>query len=186
MTSIRQTKVHYVRCIKPNKNKSPSEMDQLMVVSQLRCAGVIEAIRISRVAYPNRLLLEELVDKFWIFDVQHRNTDVPVKKRCEALMKRWNCPRRSNTRLDFRAFTSGMEFWSKWRTKSREVGSPSPALAALHAWIFLQTPLSPQAASNCQVTGMDEPIDAHGLEALSNCSHNACASEFSRLLGASL
>ncbi|KAE9027858.1 Unconventional myosin-Va [Phytophthora rubi] len=88
MTSIRQTKVHYVRCIKPNKNKSPSEMDQLMVVSQLRCAGVIEAIRISRVAYPNRLQLEELVDKFWVFDVQHWNTDVPVKKRCETLMKK--------------------------------------------------------------------------------------------------
>ncbi|KAF1795022.1 P-loop containing nucleoside triphosphate hydrolase [Phytophthora cactorum] len=28
MTSIRQTKVHYVRCIKPNQNKSPNEMDQ--------------------------------------------------------------------------------------------------------------------------------------------------------------
>ncbi|KAG7378726.1 hypothetical protein PHYPSEUDO_009725 [Phytophthora pseudosyringae] len=86
MTNIRQTKVHYVRCIKPNQNKSPNEMDQPMVVSQLRCAGVIEAIRISRVAYPNRLLLEDLVDKFWVFDVQHRNTDVPVKQRCEALM----------------------------------------------------------------------------------------------------
>ncbi|KAG6952848.1 hypothetical protein JG687_00012745 [Phytophthora cactorum] len=88
MTSIRQTKVHYVRCIKPNQNKSPNEMDQPMVVSQLRCAGVIEAIRISRVAYPNRLLLEDLVDKFWVFDVEHRNTDVPVKQRCEALMKK--------------------------------------------------------------------------------------------------
>ncbi|OWZ16661.1 Myosin [Phytophthora megakarya] len=88
MTSIRQTKVHYVRCIKPNQNKSPNEMDQSMVVSQLRCAGVIEAIRISRVAYPNRLLLEELIDKFWVFDVQHRNKDVPVKQRCEALMQK--------------------------------------------------------------------------------------------------
>ncbi|GMF17273.1 unnamed protein product [Phytophthora lilii] len=88
MTNIRQTKVHYVRCIKPNQNKSPNEMDQPMVVSQLRCAGVIEAIRISRVAYPNRLLLEELIDKFWVFDVQHRNTDIPIKKRCEALMEK--------------------------------------------------------------------------------------------------
>ncbi|KAF4320704.1 hypothetical protein BBO99_00005005 [Phytophthora kernoviae] len=86
MTSIRQTKVHYVRCIKPNQVKSPREMDQRMVVSQLRCAGVIEAIRISRVAYPNRLLLEELVDKFWVFDVQHRKTDISLKQRCEALM----------------------------------------------------------------------------------------------------
>ncbi|KAI9905832.1 hypothetical protein PsorP6_013739 [Peronosclerospora sorghi] len=88
MTSIRQTKVHYVRCIKPNQNKSPNEINQPMVVSQLRCAGVIEAIRISRVAYPNRLLLEELIDKFRLFDVYHGNSGVPVKRRCEALMEK--------------------------------------------------------------------------------------------------
>lgn len=86
ITSICQTNVHYVRCIKPNQTKSPTEMDQIMVVSQLRCAGVIEAIRISRVAYPNRLLLEEIVDKFWVFDVEHRNKDVSIRSRCEALM----------------------------------------------------------------------------------------------------
>lgn len=86
MTNIRQTKVHYVRCIKPNQVKSPTEMDQVMVVSQLRCAGVIEAIRISRVAYPNRLLLEELMDKFWMFNVQQCDSDGDVKRRCEALM----------------------------------------------------------------------------------------------------
>ncbi|RLN72559.1 hypothetical protein BBJ28_00004451 [Nothophytophthora sp. Chile5] len=88
MTNIRKTKVHYVRCIKPNQNKSPHELDQQMVVSQLRCAGVIEAIRISRVAYPNRLQLDELVEKFWVFDVQHRNSEVPIKQRCDALMEK--------------------------------------------------------------------------------------------------
>uniref|UniRef100_K3X4E7 Myosin motor domain-containing protein n=1 Tax=Globisporangium ultimum (strain ATCC 200006 / CBS 805.95 / DAOM BR144) TaxID=431595 RepID=K3X4E7_GLOUD len=87
MTSIRQTKVHYVRCIKPNQKKSPHEMDQPMVVAQLRCAGVIEAIRISRVAYPNRHLLEELLDKFWVFD-KHRKTDVPLVDRCQTVMEK--------------------------------------------------------------------------------------------------
>ncbi|KAG5178428.1 P-loop containing nucleoside triphosphate hydrolase protein [Tribonema minus] len=43
METIKETNVQYVRCIKPNSNKSP-------VVEQLRCAGVIEAIRISRAA----------------------------------------------------------------------------------------------------------------------------------------
>lgn len=87
MTNIRQTKVHYVRCIKPNQKKSPAEMDQPMVVAQLRCAGVIEAIRISRVAYPNRLLLEELLEKFWIFD-KYRKSDVPLADRCQAVMEK--------------------------------------------------------------------------------------------------
>jgi len=88
MTSIRQTKVHYVRCIKPNRSKSPVEMENDMVVAQLRCAGVIEAIRISRVAYPNRLLLEDLLEKFWVFDSNRRKKEVPFKARCQALMER--------------------------------------------------------------------------------------------------
>ncbi|GLE07845.1 hypothetical protein PINS_up018551 [Pythium insidiosum] len=84
MVNIRQTKVHYVRCIKPNQRKSPNVLDHAMVVSQLRCAGVIEAIRISRVAYPNRLSLEELLNKFWIFAPKH--PDATLRERCEALM----------------------------------------------------------------------------------------------------
>ena len=35
-----------------------------MVVEQLRCAGVIEAIRISRSQYPNRLPHNEFLDHF--------------------------------------------------------------------------------------------------------------------------
>ncbi|CAK4660909.1 hypothetical protein LEN26_019408 [Aphanomyces euteiches] len=55
MDKISQTNVHYVRCIKPNSVKSPSVFHHESVVDQLRCAGVIEAIRVSRSAYPSRL-----------------------------------------------------------------------------------------------------------------------------------
>jgi myosin heavy subunit len=37
-----------------------------MVIDQLRCAGVIEAIRISRAAYPNRMPHTECVLRFGI------------------------------------------------------------------------------------------------------------------------
>lgn len=83
MTTINSTKVHYVRCIKPNPVKSPVEMDQKMVISQLRCAGVIEAIRISRAAYPNRLQHEDILDKFWLF-VPHEGST--PREKCELLM----------------------------------------------------------------------------------------------------
>jgi myosin-5 len=88
MSSIRKTKVHYVRCIKPNQVKSPTEMDLAMVVSQLRCAGVIEAIRISRVAYPNRLSHEELIHKYWMFASKMK--EVTIKEKCELMMKKLN------------------------------------------------------------------------------------------------
>ncbi|OQR97414.1 myosin [Thraustotheca clavata] len=55
MEKISQTNVHYVRCIKPNSQKTPYAFDHPSVVDQLRCAGVIEAIRVSRSAYPSRV-----------------------------------------------------------------------------------------------------------------------------------
>lgn len=49
MAAIERTEVQYVRCIKPNSNKSKDELDHAMVVEQLRCAGVIE-VRVLLVA----------------------------------------------------------------------------------------------------------------------------------------
>eukprot|EP00928_Gymnodinium_smaydae_P073618 TRINITY_DN5679_c0_g1_i1.p1 TRINITY_DN5679_c0_g1~~TRINITY_DN5679_c0_g1_i1.p1 ORF type:complete len:1355 (-),score=315.87 TRINITY_DN5679_c0_g1_i1:87-4151(-) len=64
MEAITQTRTQYVRCIKPNKLKSATQMENLMVVEQLRCAGVIEAIRISRAGFPARMPLAEFTQRF--------------------------------------------------------------------------------------------------------------------------
>ena len=53
-----------MRCIKPNAHKSSTEYDRRMVVEQLRSAGMIEAVRISRAAYPNRLGYKEFMARF--------------------------------------------------------------------------------------------------------------------------
>ncbi|KAJ1623317.1 P-loop containing nucleoside triphosphate hydrolase protein [Pavlovales sp. CCMP2436] len=55
MRTINSTEVQYVRCIKPNALSKASLFDQPRVALQLRCAGVLEAIRIARLAYPNRM-----------------------------------------------------------------------------------------------------------------------------------
>ena len=61
---INSTTVHYVRCIKPNFEKSTEKYDLAGVSSQLRCQGILEAIRISRAAYPNRLAHAALLKRF--------------------------------------------------------------------------------------------------------------------------
>ncbi|KAF1335305.1 Myosin-like protein, partial [Globisporangium splendens] len=66
MENISVTNTHYIRCIKPNSNKSPTEFNKRMVVEQLRSAGVIEAIRITRSGYPSRLTPEELATRYAI------------------------------------------------------------------------------------------------------------------------
>ncbi|RHY06913.1 hypothetical protein DYB25_001752 [Aphanomyces astaci] len=83
MTSIQSTSVQYVRCIKPNSIKSSSTMEHAMVVSQLRCAGVIEAIRISRAAYPNRQTHDEFLAKFRLFVPPGPGSS---KEKCQQLM----------------------------------------------------------------------------------------------------
>jgi hypothetical protein len=42
MDTITATEVQYVRCIKPNANKSSKEYNRALVVEQLRSAGMIE------------------------------------------------------------------------------------------------------------------------------------------------
>jgi ankyrin repeat protein len=44
-----------VRCLKPNDKNISSEFNQGRVVEQLRCGGVLEAVRVSRSGYPTRM-----------------------------------------------------------------------------------------------------------------------------------
>ncbi|KAA0173526.1 hypothetical protein FNF27_05021 [Cafeteria roenbergensis] len=55
MTVVRATSPHYIRCIKPNSKAVPKVMERLSLVQQLRCNGVLEAVRVSRLGYPVRL-----------------------------------------------------------------------------------------------------------------------------------
>ena len=64
VSGINETAVHYVRCIKPNQNASSSEFDLQGVHEQLRCQGILEAIRIARAAYPNRLVHREIISRY--------------------------------------------------------------------------------------------------------------------------
>ena len=64
MKNIGETRTRYIRCIKPNTQKKPKVMEHLSTVDQLRCAGVVAAVTISRSAFPNRLEHEEVLGRF--------------------------------------------------------------------------------------------------------------------------
>ena len=51
---IDATVPHYIRCLKPNNAMAPDSFDPKMIVEQLRCGGVLEAVRVSRAGYPSR------------------------------------------------------------------------------------------------------------------------------------
>eukprot|EP00529_Nitzschia_sp_RCC80_P002676 CAMPEP_0113502094 /NCGR_PEP_ID=MMETSP0014_2-20120614/33347_1 /TAXON_ID=2857 /ORGANISM="Nitzschia sp." /LENGTH=1686 /DNA_ID=CAMNT_0000396811 /DNA_START=191 /DNA_END=5250 /DNA_ORIENTATION=+ /assembly_acc=CAM_ASM_000159 len=64
MVSLSTTKTRYIRCIKPNSQKAPLLMEHASTVDQLRCAGVVAAVTISRSAFPNRLEHMAVLDRF--------------------------------------------------------------------------------------------------------------------------
>ena len=64
MTSLGETRTRYIRCIKPNTVKLPLVMEHQSTVEQLRCAGVVAAVTISRSAFPNRLEHNIVLDRF--------------------------------------------------------------------------------------------------------------------------
>ncbi|RWW24878.1 hypothetical protein GW17_00010809 [Ensete ventricosum] len=56
------------RCVKPNSVLKPGIFENVNVLNQLRCGGVLEAIRISCAGYPTKRTFDEFVDRFGILE----------------------------------------------------------------------------------------------------------------------
>ena len=55
---------HYVRCLKPNDDLIPEHFDRAAVVEQLRCGGILEAVRVARAGYSNHYPHSEFVRRY--------------------------------------------------------------------------------------------------------------------------
>lgn len=64
--SIDKTTPHYIRCLKPNDNLIPDNFMPAIIADQLRCAGVLEAVRVSRIGYPQRYTKEMFLQRYSI------------------------------------------------------------------------------------------------------------------------
>lgn len=118
MESLAETQTRYIRCIKPNSEKKPLLMDHVSTVNQLRYAGVVAAVTISRSAFPNRLehlLVLERFKNLWpkgdhmnVLNDLHLDPEERIYKAVEILLtialKDLEFERQN---LKFRAFVMG-------------------------------------------------------------------------------
>ena len=87
MMRINAAQPHFVRCINPNSQKSPGLLHPEMILDQLRCSGLMEAVRVSRAGFPIRLSHKDFVTRFAILFAPSGAADykADVVAMCTAL-----------------------------------------------------------------------------------------------------
>lgn len=86
---IGDTAPHYVRCLKPNDDLVPYNFQPLVIADQLRCAGVLEAIRVSRVGFPHRYTHWEFINLYSLLcktQLEKHGGCRDMKELCEVLV----------------------------------------------------------------------------------------------------
>ncbi|XP_043705631.1 myosin-6-like isoform X2 [Telopea speciosissima] len=68
--TLSATEPHYIRCVKPNNLLKPAIFENSNALQQLRCGGVMEAIRISCAGYPTKRTFCEFLSRFGILAPQ--------------------------------------------------------------------------------------------------------------------
>ncbi|KAM5342747.1 hypothetical protein ACJ41O_013713 [Fusarium nematophilum] len=87
MSTINNTDVHYIRCIKPNEAKEAWKFEGPMVLSQLRACGVLETVRISCAGYPTRWTYEEFALRYYML-VQSDQWTSEIREMADAILKK--------------------------------------------------------------------------------------------------
>jgi len=78
-TRIDKTVPHYIRCLKPNDYLAPDCFEPKNIVDQLRCGGVLEAVRVSRAGYPTRYPHDVFLARYYILgDHKDKSPQSPV------------------------------------------------------------------------------------------------------------
>ncbi|KAF8092561.1 hypothetical protein N665_0411s0021 [Sinapis alba] len=86
LDTLSTTEPHYVRCVKPNNVLKPDIFENANVLHQLRCGGVMEAIRISCAGYPTRKSFSEFLTRFRILGPDATNKSSDEVDACKKLL----------------------------------------------------------------------------------------------------
>ncbi|KAI5448218.1 hypothetical protein KIW84_015587 [Lathyrus oleraceus] len=90
LETLSATEPHYIRCVKPNNLLKPGIFENNDVLQQLRCGGVMEAIKISCAGYPTRKNFDEFVQRFSIMEPKVLKSCPDEMTACKRLLDKAN------------------------------------------------------------------------------------------------
>ncbi|XP_034163176.2 unconventional myosin-Va isoform X2 [Pangasianodon hypophthalmus] len=85
MDTLNATTPHYVRCIKPNDQKTPFVMNPIRAAQQLRACGVLETIRISAAGFPSRWTYQEFFSRYRVL-MKQKDVLSDMKLTCQNVL----------------------------------------------------------------------------------------------------
>ncbi|XP_011002934.1 PREDICTED: myosin-11 [Populus euphratica] len=88
METLNSTEPHYIRCVKPNNQLKPAIFENINIMQQLRCGGVLEAIRISMAGYPTRRPFFEFVNRFGLLYPEALAGSYDEKVACKKILEK--------------------------------------------------------------------------------------------------
>ncbi|CAN0906866.1 XI-K [Linum grandiflorum] len=86
METLSVTEPHYIRCVKPNNVLKPAIFESVNIIHQLRCGGVLEAIRISCAGYPTRRTFYEFLIRFGLLAPEVLDGNYDDKVACQMIL----------------------------------------------------------------------------------------------------
>nr|KJB26583.1 hypothetical protein B456_004G248700 [Gossypium raimondii] len=88
METLNSTEPHYIRCVKPNNQLKPAIFENQNIMQQLRCGGVLEAIRISMAGYPTRKPFFEFINRFGLLCPEALEGNYDEKAACQKILEK--------------------------------------------------------------------------------------------------
>ncbi|XP_054801959.1 myosin-11 isoform X2 [Prosopis cineraria] len=88
MDTLNSTEPHYIRCVKPNNLLKPAIFENANIMQQLRCGGVLEAIRISCAGYPTRRPFFEFINRFGLLAPEAVEGNIEEKVACQKILEK--------------------------------------------------------------------------------------------------
>ncbi|KAJ8425290.1 hypothetical protein Cgig2_000371 [Carnegiea gigantea] len=86
METLNSTEPHYIRCVKPNNVLKPAIFENANILNQLRCGGVLEAIRISCAGYPTRRTFVDFLLRFGVLAPEVLDGKCDEKVACQMIL----------------------------------------------------------------------------------------------------
>ncbi|ORZ34063.1 P-loop containing nucleoside triphosphate hydrolase protein [Catenaria anguillulae PL171] len=80
--TLMQCQPNYIRCIKPNQNRSPREFDDGMCLHQVKYLGLLQNVKVRRAGFASRQTFERFLERFYMLS----------SKTCYAGECTWNGP----------------------------------------------------------------------------------------------